>query len=307
MRFGAAFWTAKTDWPGLRDAALLAEASGFASLGLDDHLLDDEGDWTADKLEGWTGLAALATLTSRVTLGHLVTANTFRNPGLLAKMAITLDHVSAGRAILGIGAGWFEREHEAFGIDFGRGDGQRLDRLGEALPSLRRLLDGERVDSAGPTYRFTDAIARPRPVQAHLPILVGGMGPRKTLPLVARHADIWNAYGGIADVATASDLLDARCRDIGRDPATIERSVNLNVVIRDTPEAASSAWEITRGFHTPLAGEDRLDAAGPPSATGDAIRPYLRAGMEHVVFVLRSPWDIETIARLGEVRAALGD
>ncbi len=307
MRFGAAFWTSKTDWPTLRDAALAAERAGFDSLWFDDHLLEDEGEWTADKLEGWVSLAALAPLTSRATLGHLVTANTFRAPGLLAKMALTLDHVSGGRAVLGVGAGWFEREHHAFGIDFGRSAGERLDRLAEALPILRRLLDGERFDADGPTYRLRDAIARPHPVQAHLPILVGGMGPLRTLPLVARWADHWNTYGSVAEVAAAAAILDERCRDIGRDPRTIERSVILNVVVRDDVRAAVAAWAETMREHAPAPAEDVLDAAGPPAVVAAALRPYVEAGFSHLVWVMRTPWDLETIGRLGEVRAALAD
>src|SRR5206468_4945400 len=111
-------------------------------------------------------------------------ANTFRNPGLTTKLATTLDHVSNGRAVLGIGGAWFEREHEAFGIDFGKSVGERLDWLGEAVPLMRRLLDGELVTYEGRFYTFKDALCEPRPIQAHLPILIGGSGPRKTLPIV---------------------------------------------------------------------------------------------------------------------------
>ena len=128
-------------------------------------------------------------------LGLLVGANTFRNPGLTAKLATTLDHLSDGRAILGLGGGWFEREHEAFGLDFGAGFGERLERLDEAVGLIRRLLDGERVTHDGPTYQMRDALVAPRPVQRRLPILIGGSGPRKTLLTTARYADMWNAYG----------------------------------------------------------------------------------------------------------------
>jgi alkanesulfonate monooxygenase SsuD/methylene tetrahydromethanopterin reductase-like flavin-dependent oxidoreductase (luciferase family) len=177
MRFGAAFWVTRTTWPALREACLLAERSGWDSVWIDDHLLADEGDWTDSKLEGWATLAAVAALTDRAQVGLLVGANTFRNPGLTAKLATTLDHISGGRAVLGIGAGWFDREHEAFGIDFGSGFGERLDRLEEAVGLIRRLLAGERVTHDGRFYRMRDAVCAPLPVQARLPILIGGRGP----------------------------------------------------------------------------------------------------------------------------------
>ena len=160
MQFGAGFWIQRTGWPELREAVVRAEDRGFDSLWVDDHLLSDEGDWHDGKLEGWTTLAAVAASTTRARLGLMVAANTFRNPGLTAKLATTLDHVSGGRAILGLGGGWFEREHDAFGIDFGGGFGERLDRLGEAVPLVRRLLDGERVTHDGTWYRFRDADLR---------------------------------------------------------------------------------------------------------------------------------------------------
>ena len=154
------------------------------------------GPWEQPIFEGWSVLAALGPLTSRVRLGLMVGANTFRNPGLTAKLATTLDHVSGGRAVLGIGGAWFEREHDAYGIDFGSGFGERLDRLDEAVMLMRRLLDGERFSHEGRFYTFHDALCEPRPIQAHLPILVGGSGPRKTLRTVALRADGWNTSPG---------------------------------------------------------------------------------------------------------------
>src|SRR6185503_5991250 len=177
VRIGAAFWVQRTDWPSLRDAVRRAEAAGADDLWIDDHLLNDEGDRDTPKLEGWSTLAAVAAMTARARVGMLVAANTFRNPGLTAKIATTVDHISGGRLILGLGGGWFEDEHQAFGIDFGSGFGERLDRLTEALPLIRRLLDGERVTHAGRSYEMHDALCEPRPVQAHLPLLIGGAGP----------------------------------------------------------------------------------------------------------------------------------
>ncbi|MES1239808.1 MAG: LLM class flavin-dependent oxidoreductase, partial [Chloroflexota bacterium] len=211
MRFGAAFWVQRTGWPELREAVVHAELAGFDDLWIDDHLLSDEGAWQDPKLEGWSTLAAIAAVTTRPRLGLMVAANTFRNPGLTAKLATTLDHLGDGRAILGLGAGWFAREHEAFGLDFGSGFGERLDRLAEAVPLIRRLLDGERVTHEGRFYRLEDALCAPRPVQPHLPILIGGSGPTKTLPLIARSGDLWNAYGRPDELAASDAILRAAC------------------------------------------------------------------------------------------------
>lgn len=306
MRFGAAFWVQRTDWPSLREAVLRAEAVGFDDLWVDDHLLSDEADWPDPKFEGWTTLAALAAVTRRARLGLMVGANTLRNPGLVAKMATTVDHVSGGRAILGIGAGWFEREHDAFGFDFGHGVGERLDRLAEAVPLIRRLLDGEEVSHEGRFYRFDRAVCAPRPVQARLPILIGGSGPRKTLPLVARCADMWNAYGTPDEVAASSGLLRAACEAAGRDDRDVERTVSLNAVIRRDRAEAEAAWGGWRREHRPHGDEGRLGARGSVADVADTLGACRAAGFEHPVLVFRHPWDLATIDRLPELRAALG-
>jgi F420-dependent oxidoreductase-like protein len=306
MRIGAAFWLERTDWESLRTAVLAADEAGFDSLWFDDHLLSDEGDPSDPKLEGWTVAAAAAAITSRATIGHLVTANTFRPPGVLAKMSTTLDHVSGGRAVLGIGAGWFADEHVAFGLDFGASMGDRIDRMGEAVGLIRRLLDGERVTHDGRFYHLTDAVCAPRPVQERLPLLIGGSGPRKTLPLVARYADIWNAYGTPEEVMAASALLDERCREVGRDPRSIERSVTLNVVVRGSRAAAEADWDEIVRRNLPQPDERALDAGGSPDEVATVLRRYADVGVGHLMWVLRPPWDLETIRSVGAVRQALG-
>jgi F420-dependent oxidoreductase-like protein len=305
MRFGAAFWVQRTDWPSLREAVLRAEAAGFDDLWIDDHLVSDEAEWTDPKFEAWTALAAVAAVTERARLGLMVGANTLRNPGLVAKMATTVDHVSGGRAILGIGAGWFEREHAAFGFDLGSGVGERLDRLGEAVPLIRRLLDGEEVSHEGRFYRFERAVCAPRPVQARLPILIGGSGPRKTIPLIARYADMWNLYGEPDELASRSALLRAACEAIGRSDREVERTVNLNVVIRSDRAEAEAAWDGWYRVHLPHGGEGGLDAGGSIADVAAALRAYREAGFAHPVLIFRSPWDLATIERLPELRAAL--
>jgi alkanesulfonate monooxygenase SsuD/methylene tetrahydromethanopterin reductase-like flavin-dependent oxidoreductase (luciferase family) len=311
VRFGAAFWIQRTDWASLREACLAAERAGFDALWLDDHLLSDEGDWRDDKLEGWATLAALAALTTTPKLGLLVAANTFRNPGLTAKLATTIDHLSDGRFILGIGGGWFEREHEAFGLDFGSGFGERLDRLEESVGLIERLLAGERVTHSGRFYSMVDALCEPRPIQERLPILVGGSGREKTLRTTARHADLWNGYGEPARIAETSAVLRERCAEIGRPFEAIERTVTLEVVIRASESDALRDYAVVEERHG-IAGRigadgtaRGLNSGGPPEVVADYVREFEALGIAEVIWIFRNPFDLETMSRLGEVRAAL--
>ena len=311
MRFGAAFWINRTSWADLRDACVAVERAGWDALWVDDHLLADEGDPTDPKFEGWATLSALAMLTSRVRLGLLVAANTFRPPGLTAKLATTLDHLSDGRAVLGIGGGWFEREHDAFGIPFGTGFGDRLDRLDEAVGLIRRLLDGETVTHEGRYYRMDAAVCAPRPVQDRLPILIGGSGPTKTLRTTARYADLWNGYGEPAAIAATSDVLRARCAEVGRPFEAIARTVTVHAVLRDTPDDADAAWAPVAERHglegrVAADGTDRgLTFGGSPAAFAAFVEGYRQVGIDEVILVFRDPFDLETIERIGEVRTAL--
>ena len=218
-QWGLQLWPQQTTWPEVRDTSLAAEAAGWDSIWTWDHVLAIQGPWQQPIFEGWEFLTAVAAITRKVRVGLMVGANTFRNPGLTTKLATTLDHVSNGRAILGIGGAWFEREHEAFGIPFGKSPGERLDWLGEAVPLMRRLLDGEQVTHAGRFYTFTDALCAPPPIQAHLPILIGGSGPKKTLKLVAKYADACNLFdAGPEALAARLGILRGHCDDVGRDP-----------------------------------------------------------------------------------------
>ncbi|MFL5685504.1 MAG: TIGR03560 family F420-dependent LLM class oxidoreductase [Chloroflexota bacterium] len=313
MRFGAAFWIQRTDWPGLREACVAAERAGWDTIWLDDHLLSDEASPDDPKLEGWASLHAVASVTSRARLGLLVSSTTFRNPGVIAKLATTLDHVSGGRAVLGLGGGWFDREHEAFGIDFGSGFGERLDRLDEATMLIRRLLDGERLTHRGQFFEMKDALCEPRPVQTRLPILIGGSGKTKTLRTTARYADIWNAYGSPERFEELGDVLEERCAEVGRDPGTIERTVTTHTVLRDTSDSAMKVWQDQARVHDLEGklgsdGSDRgLSFGGPPAAFADLARRYAAAGIDEVIVVFRTPFDTETMERIGEVRAALED
>jgi F420-dependent oxidoreductase-like protein len=306
--FGAQLWSQATDWPRFRAAALEAEAAGWDSLWTWDHLMAIQGPWRQPIFEGWASLAAWAALTSRIRLGLMVGANTFRNPGLTAKLVTTLDHISDGRAILGIGGAWFEREHDAHGIDFGASVGERLDRLDEAVGIIRRLLDGEMVNHEGPAYRLHDAEQQPRPIQAHLPILVGGSGPKKTLRTVARYADAWNTSGTLEEVTARDAILREHCAAVGRDPATIERTVSFPTVIRNGREDAAAALEGLLDHNWVeggVAGMGTPVLLGPPADIAAELLPYRRLGFGTFMARLPAPFDAETLARIGEVRTAL--
>jgi alkanesulfonate monooxygenase SsuD/methylene tetrahydromethanopterin reductase-like flavin-dependent oxidoreductase (luciferase family) len=302
-RFGAQLWGQGGTWQALRDAGVAMDDAGWDLLMTWDHLLAIEGPWDQPSLEGWSVLAAWAVLTRRVELGLLVGANTFRNPGLTAKLATTLDHLSNGRAILGIGAAWFEREHDAHGIDFGQTVGERIDRLEESVAVIRRLLDGERFDHAGRFYTFRDVHHLPLPVRDHLPILIGGSGPRRTLRVVARYADAWDTAGSPKTVAERDRLLRDHCFVVGRDPAQIQRMLHVPILIRDS--AADGERANAEALRANNVAEIYAGLYGPPGLIASQLRPYLDLGFRTFIALLPPPYDRETIRRIGEIRELL--
>src|SRR5689334_22615899 len=306
IKIGALLWPQTDSWPALRDAANRADEVGLDSLWTWDHLNAIVGPWEQPILEGWTTLAALAVVTKKPTLGLMVGANTFRNPGLTAKLATTLDHVSGGRAVLGIGGAWFEREHDAFGFEtWGSGFGERLDRLDESVMLMRRLLDGETVTHEGRFYRFHDALCAPRPVQPHLPILIGGSGPQKTLRTTARYADAWNTGGTPDDLRKKDATLRERCAEVGRDPDEIERTMSDWFLIRDDRAAARRALADLAAANGDTFGEGDEAYIGSPREIADQLRPAVELGFRHLIIDALAPYDAETIDRLPEVRGLL--
>ena len=213
VRLGALCWNQYTTWPDLLAAGVRADRLGYDSLWTWDHLYPIVGSDDGPIFEGWLTLAAWAQATEKVRIGLMVGANTFREPALTAKMATTLDHISNGRAILGIGGAWFETEHIAYGLEFGDGFPERLRWLGEALPIMRGMLHGERPTAAGPRYSAKAVRNDPPPIQERLPLLVGGGGERVTLKLVAKYADANNVGGGLATVKRKEAILLAALRD----------------------------------------------------------------------------------------------
>lgn len=305
MRFGAQLWAQATDWPSFRDAAVAADASGWDSIWTWDHLLAIFGPWEQPIFEGWASMAAIAPVTTKARLGLMVGANTFRQPGLTAKLATTLDHVSDGRAVLGIGGAWFDREHDAFGIDFGASPGERLRWLDESVAIMRRLLDGERVTHDGDRYQLRDALCEPRPIQAHLPILIGGSGRQKTLRIVAERADAWNTSGELADAQDALAVLGEHCAAVGRDLESIERTVSFPMIIRDSAPAAEAAMAAILAHNGVPDMGPVPHLLGEPERIADTIRPFVDLGFSTAIIRLGAPFDHETLERVTEVAELL--
>lgn len=223
-----------------------AEAAGFDSVYVMDHFYQLPGLGSPDQpmLEAYTTLGALATATERVQLGALVTGNTYRNPTLLAKAVTTLDVVSAGRAILGIGAGWFELEHTQLGYEFGTFT-DRFNRLEEAMQIIDPMLAGERATFSGEWYHTDSAMNNPR-FRDHIPIMLGGSGEKKTFSIAARYADHLNIIAPLSALPKKLDALTKRCEEHGRDPATIETSTLLSLIV-DANATADSIPKEMRG------------------------------------------------------------
>ena len=306
VKLGAICWNQYTTWPDLLAAGRRADRLGYDTLWTWDHVYPIVGSENGPMFEGWLTLAAWAQATERIHIGLLVGANTFREPALTAKMATTLDHISGGRAILGIGGAWFETEHAAFGFQFGSGFPERLRWLGEALPIMRGMLHGDRPTAAGPRYRSVGVRNDPLPIQGRLPLLIGGGGEKVTLKLVARYADANNVDGGFETVKRKEAILLEHCEAVGRDPSEIERTAGLGaVVIRDSREEARRVHEeIFRMNGNAAAWVDTF--VGTPEDVAESISPYLEIGYRHVIAYLPAPYDEETMTRLAlEVRPML--
>jgi alkanesulfonate monooxygenase SsuD/methylene tetrahydromethanopterin reductase-like flavin-dependent oxidoreductase (luciferase family) len=304
IKVGVLPWGQQTDWPSLQRVGQRADELGYDSLWTWDHLYPIQGDWRGPIFEGYLILAGWACMTSRVTVGLMVGANTFRNPALTAKIVTTLDHMSAGRAILGIGGAWFGREHEAFGIDFGSGFGERLDWLDEAVELMRAMLRGEPATARGPRYAALNVRNDPPPIQPRLPILIGGDGEKKTLRTVAMYADAWNTGGDVEFVRHKDEVLRRWCQEVGRDEAEIERTLGLGlVIIRDDPAEARRVDAMYRTRHPGYSETPRIGSA---EQIAESLVPYVRLGFRHIFFDAPAPFDDETIERfVGEVKPRL--
>jgi F420-dependent oxidoreductase-like protein len=275
-----------------------AEDAGFALVTVMDHLyqIRGVGPETDPMLEAYSTLAALSQRTRTARIGALVTGVTYRNPALLAKTVTTLDVLSGGRAILGIGAAWNDSEHEGYGFEFPR-VAERMDRLDEALTIIRAMFRDDRPSFAGQHYRIQDALNVPRPIQpGGPPILVGGGGEQRTLRIAARHADLTHWFPlGLETLRHKAEVLDGYCEAIDRDPATIERTMATPVLVAPDEAAGRRMLE--------LVPPDRRDhvRVGSPQAAAEALRPYIDAGFTGFTFnnpIVSTP---EAIAAVGEL------
>lgn len=245
FKVGVQLWPQHTTMAALRDAWTAIDDLGVDSLWVWDHFFPLTGDGDGTHFEGWTTLAAMAASTRNASVGTMVTGNPYRNPELLADMARTVDHLSGGRAYLGIGSGWFEKDFDAYGYEFGTG------------PSRLKDLEAALV-------RIEDRLARLNPApMGPLPILIGGAGEKVTLRLVAQHADAWNSFGPPETYAAKNAILDEWCAKVGRDPAEIERTVDIN-----------SGDEI------------------------DQVDDFLAAGATHIILGLGAPFALDDVQRL---------
>jgi alkanesulfonate monooxygenase SsuD/methylene tetrahydromethanopterin reductase-like flavin-dependent oxidoreductase (luciferase family) len=296
-------------WPDALATVRLADGLGYDFVFAADHLYATGGDPHEPFFEGWTSLAAWAQATTRPRLGLLVGANTFRNPGVVAKMVTTLDHISGGRAILGLGAAWEELEQRAHGIDPGRSLGQRLDWLDESLGLIRRVLAGDEVTHHGDHYRFERVRHAPQPLQPSIPVLVGATGEKKGLRIVARHADLWQVWAEPQSTAAfehLDEVLRAHCADVGRDASEIVRLIGAKVIIRDSRAQAIADFErvaAARGWRGEVLDYIRPHVwADTARGIATALDRYRALGVGGFVVQVFDPFDRETIERLaGEV------
>jgi F420-dependent oxidoreductase-like protein len=300
LRFGIATPPNGT-WDELLATWKDAETLGFDSAWLSDHFMPILGSHDGPALEAWTALAALAAETSRLRIGVLVSGNTYRNPALLAKMATTVDHVSRGRLVLGIGAGWFEPDHTAYGFAFGT-PRERARRLAEALQVIGRLWSEDHPSFAGKYYTLDHGPFAPKPVQRpHPPIVIGGQGERWIVPLVGRWADGWNAVAGVTPdgVRERRRIIAEECRKIGRTPCPTYVSVVLPLIAMTRMPLVGPAVRLgARALVTRDQAASIL--ADSPETIQGRLREFAEAGAEEVILSLRPPYDRALLARVAQ-------
>jgi len=289
------------------DIARAAEGAGFDSIWVMDHFEQITGNPNDPILEGYVVLAGIAARTERVDLGTLVTGVIHRNPAILAKMVTTLDVLSKGRAILGIGAAWNDTEQAAYGIERASVK-ERMDRLEEAIQVCSAMFTEEAASFKGHYYQIENAHNSPRPIRAKgIPIMIGGGGEKRTLKLVAQYANICNTLGGdAATIRHKMDVLDAHCEEVGRDPKEISRtSLQTLVIGHDAAEAARKGEQLRAAWHLDEARYRRIALEGSPDDARARIKELYDAGLDGVIVNMPDAYDLDAVALAGETLSDL--
>jgi F420-dependent oxidoreductase-like protein len=280
MRFGLFTSMGAQTWSGVLELWQHVEKTGWDIACVTDHFMPNTREREGAMLESWTTLSALAALVPRMRVGTIVLGNTYRHPAVVAKMAAQVDIVSGGRLLLGLGAGWQQNEHEAYGLPF-HTMRERLERLDEACQVIKSLWTERRSTFKGRYYQLSDAPLDPKPVQApHPELMIGGGGEKVTLRIVARHADHWNVWGGPQVLARKGAVLERHCEAVGRDPKTLTRSANMALLIADDEAATASlaqTIETRMGRHAADARDTCL--AGTPDQIREQLGRLQAAGV----------------------------
>jgi len=275
MRFSV--WPSpQRSWHDIRDIVLHCDRTGWDGAYFADHFMPDDPEGRPRDgavLECWAVLAGLAAETGRLRLGSLVAGNLYRHPAVVANAAATIDHISGGRFVVGLGAGWQANEHAAYGIDL-LDVGARLDAFEEACVVITSLLRQPRTTFEGSRYQIADAPCDPKPVQSRLPLLIGGSGEKRTMRIAARHADEWNAWGSAEDFARRTGVLEEHCAAVGRDPSSIVRSTQALVYL-----STDEAW--LAPLRQERAGRARL--LGTPAELVDQVAAYDAVGVDELI------------------------
>ena len=272
MRFS--FWpTPSQPWSDVLNLTRHVEASGWDGVWYADHFMPNAPDTSAPWPECWTTLAALAASVPRIRIGALVTGNTYRHPAVLAKIVATIDHISGGRAVLGLGAGWQENEHDQYGIPFYTMP-ERLARLDEACQVIKGLYREAKFDFVGKFYQLRTASLEPKPLQHPLPLLIGGGGEKVTLRITAQYADEWNVWGTVDTLRDKIAILNSHCKKIGRDPNTIKKSAVALLFMNDDPAANEKMRQ------RPL---QQAAIIGTPAEVKQIVANYAAVGVDELI------------------------
>lgn len=301
IRFGVQTAPQNTTWQDLRDTWKLIDSLGYDTAWTFDHFFAILSDPAGPCFEGWMSLAALAAETTRVQAGVLVSGNTYRHPAVLAKMGATLDHTSGGRLIMGIGAGWFEGEHAAYGIHFGT-TAERIHRLDEAAEIIKRLWAEKQVTFEGQYYQLRDAYCEPKPLQQpRPPIMIGGAGEKLTLRVVAKHADQWNTFGPPALFRHKLAVLGEHCAAVGRNIDEIEISWAGAAAVTDSKATKDALVNgMAKAFGRPVEEIEPGLLVGSAGEVRERIERFVEAGVTHFIMIGNTPFNHDSIRRFAE-------